>query len=55
MDTGELDADLASAVQKIQPEREQADYDAWFAPADDANNANELAQKFLSAIEELAE
>jgi len=55
VDTGELDAHLASAVQKIQPEREQADYDAWFAPAADANNAIELAQRFLSAIEALAQ
>lgn len=53
VDTGELDADLASAVQKIQPEREQADYDAWFTPAADANKAIELAQRFLVAIEEL--
>ncbi len=53
VETGELDADLASAVQKIQPEREQADYDAWFAPAADATNAIELAQRFLAAIEEL--
>lgn len=51
VDTGELDADLAASVQKIQPEREQADYDAWFAPDEDARNAIDLAQQFLAAIE----
>ena len=51
VDTGELDADLAASVQKIQPEREQADYDAWFAPDEDARNAIDLAQRFLAAIE----
>jgi hypothetical protein len=38
-------------VQKIQPEREQADYDAWFAPDEDARNAIALAQRFLAEIE----
>jgi uncharacterized protein (UPF0332 family) len=51
VDTGELDADLAASVQKIQPEREQANYDAWFAPDEDARNAIDLAQRFLTAIE----
>lgn len=51
--TGELNADLAAAVQKIQPAREQADYDAWFAPAEDASGAIDLAQRFLAAIETL--
>lgn len=51
VDTGELDADLAASVQKIQPEREQADYDAWLAPDEDARNAIDLAQRFLVAIE----
>lgn len=51
VDTGELDADLAASVQRLQPEREQADYDAWFAPDEDARSAIDLAQKFLTAIE----
>ncbi len=50
---GELDADLVSSVQKIQPEREQADYDAWAAPAEDARHAIELADTFIAAIEQL--
>lgn len=51
--TGELDADLVASVQKIQPEREQVDYDAWAAPAEDARHAIELADTFIAAIEEL--
>lgn len=51
--SGEVDAELASSVQKLQPEREQADYDAWPAPAEDAHRAIELARSFLDAIDEL--
>ncbi len=51
--SGEVDADLAASVQKLQPEREQADYDAWSAPAEDAHRAIELARSFLGAIDEL--
>jgi uncharacterized protein (UPF0332 family) len=51
--SGEVDADLATSVQKLQPEREQADYDAWPAPAEDAHKAIELARCFLGAIDEL--
>jgi hypothetical protein len=40
-------------VQKLQPEREQADYDAWSAPADEAQRALRLADRFLMAIEAL--
>ena len=45
-----IDARLAAEVQKLQPEREQADYDAWSAPLEDAQRAIELAERFLSAI-----
>jgi hypothetical protein len=48
-----VDADLATSVQKLQPEREQADYDAWPAPAEDARKAIELARGFLDTIDEL--
>jgi uncharacterized protein (UPF0332 family) len=51
--SGEIDADLAADVQKIQPEREHADYDAWPAPAQEAQRAIELAHRFLRAVEEL--
>lgn len=53
VETGELDADLVIAVQKLQPEREQADYDAWQAPAAEANEAIQLARRLLAAIEAL--
>jgi uncharacterized protein (UPF0332 family) len=50
---GEIDAALAAEVQKIQPEREQADYDAWLAPAAEARRAIELAHSFMAAVEKL--
>jgi hypothetical protein len=37
-------------VQKLQPEREQADYDAWSAPIDEARRAIDLAHRFVAAI-----
>jgi uncharacterized protein len=49
--SGEIDADLAARVQKIQPEREQADYDAWLAPSEDTMHAIALARDFLKAVE----
>ena len=52
VDTGELDPELFASVHKIQPEREQADYDAWIAPAAEARHAIELAKTFLAAIED---
>lgn len=51
--TGEFDAALAGAAHKVQPEREQADYDAWMAPVEEARRVIELAQEFLQAIERL--
>jgi uncharacterized protein (UPF0332 family) len=53
VESGEIDAALAAEVQKIQPEREQADYDAWFAPAGEARRAIELARSFMVAVEAL--
>lgn len=53
VDGGAIDAELAAEVQKIQPEREQADYDAWSAPAEEAQRAINLADRFLTAIEAL--
>jgi uncharacterized protein (UPF0332 family) len=50
---GRIDAELAAEVQKIQPEREQADYEAWSAPAEEAQRAIALAHRFLTAIETL--
>jgi hypothetical protein len=42
-------------VQKIQPEREQADYEAWSAPAEEAERAIAVGHRFLAAIEALFE
>jgi uncharacterized protein (UPF0332 family) len=51
--SGLIDAELAAEVQKIQPEREQADYDAWSAPPEEARRAIDLAHQFLTSIEAL--
>jgi uncharacterized protein (UPF0332 family) len=53
VDSAKIDTELAAEAQKIQPEREQADYDAWSAPVEEAQRAIELAQRFLTAIEAL--
>jgi uncharacterized protein (UPF0332 family) len=53
VEDGKIDAELAAEVQKIQPEREQADYEAWSAPAEEAQRAIGLAHRFLAAIEAL--
>ena len=53
VESGAIDAALAAEVQKLQPEREQADYDAWSAPITEAQRAIELGHRFLSAIEAL--
>jgi uncharacterized protein (UPF0332 family) len=53
VESGRIDADLAAEVQKMQPEREQADYDAWAAPEAEARRAIGLARRFLEAIDGL--
>lgn len=53
VEDGTIDAELAAEAQKLQPEREQADYDAWSAPAEEAQRAIALADRFLTAIEAL--
>jgi uncharacterized protein (UPF0332 family) len=53
VESGRIDADLAAEVQKMQPEREQADYDAWAAPEAEARHAIGLARRFLEAIDDL--
>jgi uncharacterized protein (UPF0332 family) len=53
VETGRIDGGLAAEVQRLQPEREQADYDAWAAPAEEARRAIELAGRFLAAVEAL--
>jgi uncharacterized protein (UPF0332 family) len=51
VEPGLIDAGLVSAAQKVQPEREQADYEAWDAPPEEAQRVIELATRFLAAIE----
>ena len=51
VEDGRIGADLATDVQRLQSEREQADYDAWAAPPAEAKQAIELAHRFLSAVE----
>ena len=53
VETGDFDADLAAAAHKVQREREQADYDAWAVPADEAARVIELARGFVTAIDEM--
>ncbi len=53
VETQTIDRDLAAAAHNVQPEREQADYDAWEAPADEARRVIELAGQFVAAIEQL--
>ena len=51
VDGGEFDAELASEARKIQPEREDADYEAWAVPAEEAERVIELAGRYISAVE----
>lgn len=51
--SGEFDEVLTTEAQKFQPEREQADYEAWFAPVEEAQRAIGVARRFLEAIEAL--
>lgn len=53
VESGEIDEALTTEAQKLQPEREQADYEAWFAPVEEAQRAIRVAYRFLEAIEAL--
>ena len=44
---------LVAAAQRVQSQREDADYDAWLVPRDDAEHVIELAETFVGAIERL--
>jgi hypothetical protein len=48
-----FDGELAAAAQATQPLREGADYDARCMSADDAERVCTLAERFLSAIDDL--
>lgn len=49
-ETGLLDLELIAEAQRVQPEREQSDYDAWTAPAEEAERVIELAERFIEAV-----
>jgi uncharacterized protein (UPF0332 family) len=51
--TGLFDSDLAADAQRVQPAREQADYEAWRAPEAEARRIVELAGSFVAAVRAL--
>jgi uncharacterized protein (UPF0332 family) len=51
--TGSFDGDLLSGAQNLQREREDADYEAWLTPVEEADRVIELASSFIAAVEEL--
>jgi uncharacterized protein (UPF0332 family) len=50
---GSFDAGLLSDAQNLQQKREQADYEAWLTPVDEAERVIELAATFITAVERL--
>jgi uncharacterized protein (UPF0332 family) len=52
VEPGSFPADLATAAQKVQPEREDADYEAWAPPPEEARRVLEVARAFVAAVEE---
>jgi len=44
---------LLSDAQNLQRKREQADYEAWLTPLDEAERVIELAATFIRAVERL--
>jgi uncharacterized protein (UPF0332 family) len=55
VDTGRFEDDLAAAAQETQALREGADYDARRVSREDAERISALAERFLSAIEDLVD
>ena len=53
VEDGSFDPNLTADAQAAQPKREQADYHAWAAPAEEAEAVIELAARFLAAVEQL--
>jgi uncharacterized protein (UPF0332 family) len=53
VDAGSFDAELLTEARKVQSEREDADYEAWAAPPEEAERVIELASSFLTAVEEM--
>jgi uncharacterized protein (UPF0332 family) len=55
VDTRRFDGELAAAAQETQALREGADYDARRVSADEAERMCALAERFLSAIDDLVD
>lgn len=53
VESGLFDAELLADARKVQPEREDADYEAWAAPREEAERVIELAARFLAAVDAL--
>ena len=53
VETGQFDAELAAEAQRLQREREDADYEAWAAPKEEAQRVIELANAFVAAVQQL--
>jgi uncharacterized protein (UPF0332 family) len=51
VEPGLLDAGLVAEAQRVQRERERADYDAWPASEDEAQRVIELAQRLVDAVQ----
>ncbi len=49
--TGQMDPQLVEAAQAVQPEREQADYEAWAASEEQGRRVISLAEAFLAAVQ----
>ena len=50
VEPGLIDAGLVAEAQRVQRDRERADYDAWTASEDEARRVIELAERFLDAV-----
>ncbi len=53
MQSAQFDAGLLASARTVQREREDADYEAWDAPKEEAQRVIELAATFLAAVEAL--
>jgi uncharacterized protein (UPF0332 family) len=50
---GAFDRELAAAAHRIQPEREQVDYDAWEASPEEARGVIAVAERFVDAVQSM--
>jgi uncharacterized protein (UPF0332 family) len=55
VETGDFDDALTRGAQKVQREREDADYEAWDTPEEEARRVIELADRFSAAVHAVLE